>query len=170
MRAGIALGSNLGDRLAHLGAARRHLFSLHEGPGPFLCSPVFETAPVDCPTGSPAFLNAAIELSTVLPPLDLLRELQRIEEELGRPREHAFHGPRTIDLDLLYVDALRISHRDLTLPHPAIASRLFVLKPLAAICPERILPGMTQPLGSLCSSAESNNPPPVVAFASIPVL
>ena len=170
MRAGIALGSNLGDRLAHLGMARRQLFALHEGPGPFLCSSIFETAPVDCPEGSPSFFNSAIELSTSLPPLDVLRELQRIEVALGRPRNHAYHGPRTIDLDLLYVDALRISHKDLALPHPRIADRLFVLKPLAEIGPERILPGMKTCLRDLCAYAESIDPAPPVAAGPLPIV
>lgn len=170
MRAGIALGSNLGDRLAHLGEARRRLFSLHEGPGPFVCSRVFRTAPVDCPEESPEFFNAAVELSTCVPPLDLLRELQAIEVAMGRPRDHAFHGPRTIDLDLLYADALRISHRDLTLPHPGISSRLFVLKPLEEICPERTLPGMSAPIRALCALAESRDPDRPEPVGPLPIL
>ncbi|MEI8313233.1 MAG: 2-amino-4-hydroxy-6-hydroxymethyldihydropteridine diphosphokinase [Verrucomicrobiota bacterium] len=154
MRAGIALGSNLGDRLAHLQAARLRLLALHDESGPFLCSKIYETAPVDCPDGSPHFLNAAIELSTQAPPLDLLNTLQRIEIELGRPPEHLFHGPRPIDLDLLYCGDLRISHTSLTLPHPAISDRLFVLKPLMDICPERIASGGACVVRELCEKLE----------------
>lgn len=143
MRVGIALGSNLDDRLDHLRAARRRLFALHEDRGPFLCSRIYETEPVDCSDGSPKFLNAAIEMSCTLPPLDLLAETQRLEEVLGRPRDHAFHAPRTIDLDILYFDNLAFHLPDLTLPHPRIAERAFVLAPLADVAPTRILPGHT---------------------------
>jgi len=153
MRAGIALGSNLGDRPRFFQEARRQLFALHEGPGPFLSSKIYETDPVDCPDGSAAFLNAAIELSTSLSPLDLLARLQDIEGRLGRPKEHAFHGPRTMDLDLLYCDQIEIAAGPLTLPHPGIAERLFVLKPLADICPERILAGQT--VRDACAAFES---------------
>jgi 2-amino-4-hydroxy-6-hydroxymethyldihydropteridine diphosphokinase len=141
MRVGIALGSNLLERLHLLQAARTHLYSLHEDRGPFLCSRIYETEPVDCPPGSPSFLNAAIEIACTLPPLDLLIRLQSIEQTLGRPREHAFHAPRTIDLDILYYDNLHFTLPELTLPHPRISERPFVLCPLADICPDRILTG-----------------------------
>ena len=158
MRASIALGSNLGDRLHFLEEARRRLFSLHEGPGPFLCSQIYESNPVDCPDGSASFLNAAIELTTSLPPLDLLASLQSLEVELRRPKDHAFHGPRTIDLDLLYCDQIQLSNISLTLPHPRIAERLFVLKPLCDIAPERILPGEQESLRFLCQDLEKKSP------------
>jgi 2-amino-4-hydroxy-6-hydroxymethyldihydropteridine diphosphokinase len=151
MRAGIALGSNLGDRLGQLQEARRRLLALHDGSGPFLCSKIYETAPVDCPDGSPAFYNAAIELSTQSPPLDLLASLQLLETESGRTPDRRFHGPRTLDLDLLYYGDLQLSHTSLTLPHPSVSSRLFVLKPLAEICPERKLPNTN------CSVRELRN-------------
>ena len=143
MRVGIALGSNLGDRLDHLRATRRRLFALHEDNGPFLCSRIYETEPVDCPEESPRFLNAAIEMSCTLPPLDLLAELQRLERILGRPQDHAFHAPRTIDLDILYYDNLAFELPELTLPHPRLEERAFVLMPLADIAPTRILPEHT---------------------------
>ncbi|MFZ4774031.1 MAG: 2-amino-4-hydroxy-6-hydroxymethyldihydropteridine diphosphokinase [Terrimicrobiaceae bacterium] len=152
MRAGIALGSNLGDRLSLLNEGRRRLLSLHDGTGPFLSSKIYETAPVDCPENSPSFLNAAIELSTTLPPLDLLARLQQIEGELGRPQKHQFHGPRTLDLDVLYYGDLQLSHESLVLPHPRISERLFVLNPLADICPDRILPGQDATIRRLCET------------------
>lgn len=146
MRTGVALGSNLGNRRQFLAEARRRILALHEGPGPFLCSRIYETEPLDCPPGSPAFWNAAIELSISLAPLEILDELQAIEVALGRPARHEFHGPRTIDLDLLFCDAISISCERLTLPHPRIAERPFVLDPLCDICPERKLPGMEKNL------------------------
>ncbi len=158
MRAGIALGSNLGDRLGFLREARRRLLALHEGPAPFLCSKIYEADPVDCPDGSASFLNAAIELSTSLPPIELLARLQAIESDLGRPRERAFHSPRPIDLDLLYCDAIAFSTASLTLPHPRIAERQFVLKPLADIAPERVLPGAGESVDKLCRLLEKMSP------------
>ncbi len=146
MRVGIALGSNLDDRLALLRSARKRIQSFHEDSGPFLCSRIYETAPADCPPGSPLFLNAALEMSSSLPPLDLLAELQRIERDLGRPHDHGFHTPRTIDLDILYCDNLAFRLPDLELPHPRIFERPFVLFPLLDICPDRILPGKSIPI------------------------
>jgi 2-amino-4-hydroxy-6-hydroxymethyldihydropteridine diphosphokinase len=165
MRVGIALGSNLDDRLANLRAARRHLFALHEDRGPFLCSRIYETEPVDCPPGSAPFLNAAIELACTLPPLDLLKKLQAIEQILGRPLNHAHHAPRTIDLDILYYDNLAFTLPELTLPHPRITERAFVLHPLADIAPTRILPGQTQPIAALLEKILlKNRPSPTASF------
>ena len=163
MRVGIALGSNLDDRLENLRAARRHLFALHEDRGPFLCSRIYETEPVDCPPGSAPFLNAAIELACTLPPLDLLKKLQRIEQILGRPSNHAHHAPRTIDLDILYYDNLSFTLPELTLPHPRITERPFVLHPLADIAPTRILPGQTQPIAALLKKTSAQSKPTPVA-------
>lgn len=163
MRVGIALGSNLHERLPLLQAARSHLYSLHEDRGPFLCSRIYETEPVDCPPGSPFFLNAVIEIACTLPPLDLLAGLQRIEQALGRPREHAFHAPRTIDLDILYYDNLHFTLPELTLPHPRISERAFVLCPLADICPDRILPGWKKSIASRLSGFPPESLPKAVA-------
>ena len=154
MRVGIALGSNLGDRLAHLREGRRRLLALHDGSGPFLCSKIYETSPVDCPDASPHFLNAVIELSSQSPPLDLLASLQLIETDSGRPKTHQFHGPRTLDLDFLYYGDLCLSHDSLTLPHKGIPDRLFVLIPLVDICPERILPNESRSIRELCDEVE----------------
>ena len=140
MRAGIALGSNLGDRHAFLQGAVEDLKKIHEG-GDFLLSSFYETDPLDCPPGSPLFLNAAVELETSLPPLVLLDHLQVLECQSGRPGQHEFHGPRTLDLDILYCGRLILHSGKLTLPHPRITERLFVLKPLAEIRPDLSLPG-----------------------------
>lgn len=141
MRAGIALGSNIEPRLLYLQAARRELLNLHEGSQPVFGSRVFETAPVDCAGDTEPFLNAVIEISTHLPPEELLRHLLEIEAVLGRPNHHSRNSPRTIDLDLLYCDGLTMQNTELVLPHPRIAERAFVLLPLADIRPRMILPG-----------------------------
>ena len=134
MRAGIALGSNLGDRHSILETAVNDLRKIHET-GEFLVSNVLETKPVDCPPGSPNFLNAVAELETSLTPLALLNSLQSLEVKAGRSSNHGFHEPRTLDLDILYCDYLQLDHPLLQLPHPLIKERYFVLKPLSEIRP-----------------------------------
>jgi 2-amino-4-hydroxy-6-hydroxymethyldihydropteridine diphosphokinase len=163
MRVGIALGSNLHERLHWLQSARLLLQSLHEDRGAFLCSRIYETEPVDCPPGSPLFLNAVIEIACTLPPLDLLASLQRIEQTLERPHDHAFHAPRTIDLDILFYDNLWFTLPELTLPHPRISGRPFVLCPLADICPERILPGWEKSIGARLAEFSARDLPKAVA-------
>ena len=151
MKAGIALGSNIEPRLLNLQAARRRLFALHSNTGPVACSKVYETSPVDCPEGTAPFLNAVLEISTLLSPSELLVRLQEIESDLGRPPAHAKNAPRTIDLDLLYCDSLTVTLPELELPHPRISQRLFVLKPLCDIRPDLILPTFSQRAEELLS-------------------
>ena len=156
MRAGIALGSNIGPRLAHLQSARRHIFSLHSGTRPVLCSKVYETSPVDCPVDSPPFLNTVLELSIAMQPEDLLREVKKIENALGRQPSRERNGPRIIDIDLLYCESLTISSPGLTLPHPQIARRRFVLQPLADIQPKLILPTFSKNVEELLKELKSD--------------
>ncbi len=152
---GIALGSNQGDRLANLKAARDRINLLVSGsdPAPPAClsAPVFETAPVDCSPGAGPFLNTVLEIGHPSPfsPTKLLRGLQGIENALGRPTRHPRHAPRTIDLDILYAGGFRSEVRGLTLPHPRLAQRRFVLEPLAHIRPELVLPGETRSVAEL---------------------
>lgn len=136
---GISLGSNLGDRLSQLRMARERLRKLASTPITRI-SPLFETAPVDCAPGDPAFLNAVIELETDLLPQEILEQTQVIEVDLGRPPSHGHNEPRHIDLDLLYYDDLRLETPKLVLPHPRMEERGFVLVPLARIRPERVDP------------------------------
>lgn len=138
-RVGISLGSNLGDRSAHLRSALRGLEPLRSSTH-LLLSKVFETDPVDCPSGSGAFLNAVIEIETEIPPLELLEATQRLERVLGRPLLREVNAPRTIDLDLLYYEGVMLDSPDLMLPHPRMLQRAFVLMPLATIRPDLIPP------------------------------
>ena len=140
MRAGIALGSNLGDKSSFLNQAIGHLREIHDS-GDFLLSGFHETEPVDCEPGSPSFLNAVAEIGTSLTPLELLRRLQQEEIRSGRPRNHARNASRTLDLDLLYCDGMTLNHPELELPHPRMTKRVFVMKPLAEIHPDLRLPG-----------------------------
>jgi 2-amino-4-hydroxy-6-hydroxymethyldihydropteridine diphosphokinase len=140
MRAGIALGSNLGDKSALLNQAIGHLREIHES-GDFLLSGFHETEPVDCAPGTPAFLNAVAEIGTSLTPLELLHRLQHEEIRSGRPKNHARNASRTLDLDLLYCDEVTLHDPELELPHPRMTERTFVMGPLAEIRPDLRLPG-----------------------------
>lgn len=128
----VALGANIGDRESSLKEALRRL-----GNDPELeidrISSVYETAPVGF-TDQPAFLNMAVSLGTKLEPLMLLRRLLEIEQEMGRVRDVRW-GPRNIDLDLLVYEEARMDSTELTLPHPRMGERAFVLVPLREIWP-----------------------------------
>jgi len=134
----IALGCNLGDRLANLSSALKAL-KIHPDCNAVNCSSVYESEPMG-PQDQPDYLNAVVGLQTGLAALDLLRELQKIEHLHGRVRTGERWGPRTLDLDLLlYADDI-IDLPDLSVPHPGIAERLFVLLPLAELAPDFIVP------------------------------
>jgi 2-amino-4-hydroxy-6-hydroxymethyldihydropteridine diphosphokinase len=129
--AAIALGSNLGDRDAHLAFAVARLRQLLTD---LSVSPFIETAPVGGPP-QPAFLNAAVVGRTQAEPRTLLASLLAIEQERHRERPHQ-GAPRTLDLDLILLGDLIVEEPDLHLPHPRFRERLFVLTPLTAIAPD----------------------------------
>lgn len=126
----VALGSNEGDRAAYLRAAVEALAAL-PATAVVAASAVYETAPQELP-GQNAFLNRVVCLETGLEPLDLLRQCQRIEHEHGRVREVRF-GPRTLDIDILLFQDAESDDPELTLPHPRMMRRAFVLVPLAEV-------------------------------------
>jgi 2-amino-4-hydroxy-6-hydroxymethyldihydropteridine diphosphokinase len=136
---GIALGSNLGDRGALLEQGFAFLRSI-SATQHFLSSSIFETEPVDCPPGSPTFLNAAAEIVYAESPRELLNELQAYESDCGRARVRPINAPRPLDLDILYFGSQVVQEPDLIIPHPRLTQRRFVLEPLAQIRPELILP------------------------------
>lgn len=160
MRAGIAIGANLGDRLAGLAKARAEVFALPGVRPPLLTSSLYETEPVECEIGAGKFLNAVVELGYSGTPRDLLEELQRIERELGRPAAHAANRSRSIDLDLLYHGSQMVDETELTLPHPRLHLRAFVLQPLAEIRPNLVLPDQSRTIQEL--AAELGPTPSVV--------
>jgi len=135
--AAIALGSNMasgfGDREANLGMAAERVANL----GKVLAvSSFYDTAPVGV-VDQPRFLNGAMLLETELEPLELMRTLLGIELGMGRDRAGSVaKGPRAIDLDLLLMGDVVMETPELTLPHPAMAERRFVLEPLAEVAPE----------------------------------
>src|SRR4030095_16895613 len=102
MRTAVALGSNIGDRLDNLRAARQQICDLTDIQPPVLASAIYETHPVDCEPEAPRFLNAVVEFGYDGDPLQLLKKLKSLQATLGRPREHARNVSRTIAIRLTY--------------------------------------------------------------------
>ena len=127
MRGYLGLGSNQGDRLANLRAARDQLARSVEV---VAASSVYETAPQGEVLDQPDFLNAVVEIETSLGAHELLDLCKAVEAELGREHGGPRHGPRPIDVDLLMLGDVRVDDERLTVPHPEITSRRFVLEPL----------------------------------------
>jgi 2-amino-4-hydroxy-6-hydroxymethyldihydropteridine diphosphokinase len=138
-RAFVALGGNLGDTRTILQQALDALGMLPDTR--LVAQSRFYRTPPWGLREQPAFLNAAAELDTVLGPHELLDALLRIERDAGRVRDGERWGPRTLDLDLLHMDGLALHDERLTLPHPRIAERAFVLLPLAELAPYLELSG-----------------------------
>ena len=158
MRAYVGLGSNLGDRAAHLllglsalsRLPKTHLLKL---------SPVYETDPVGPP--QPPYLNMVAELETELSPKGLLAEMLRIEKALGRERRERW-GPRTLDLDLLLYGDLVLEEEGLSVPHPRLHERAFVLVPLLDLLPEGRHPLWGQSFAELLASLDASSVRPLV--------
>jgi 2-amino-4-hydroxy-6-hydroxymethyldihydropteridine diphosphokinase len=140
MRAAIALGSNIGDRLDNLRAARQQIVDLAGVQSAILSSAIYETDPVDCEPGAQKFLNAVVEFDYEGDPVNLWKQLAAIEVALGRPPDHPRNVSRKIDIDLLYFGDTKIDWKELQLPHPRMHLRKFVLQPLADVRPDLILP------------------------------
>ena len=128
----VGLGANLGDARASVLQAGRQLAAL-PGSRVVQMSSLYRTAPIDAP--GPDFCNAVAELRTSLDPLGLLRALQAIEHDHGRQRSYT-NAPRTLDLDLLMYGQRQVDEPELTLPHPRLHRRAFVLSPLLELAPE----------------------------------
>jgi 2-amino-4-hydroxy-6-hydroxymethyldihydropteridine diphosphokinase len=149
MRIGVALGSNLGDRQANFRTARKAIVDLAGVTATILSSAIYETEPVDCEPGAANFLNAVLEFDYEGEPINLLKKLKQIENDLGRPYDHPRNTSRKIDIDLLYFGDTKIDNEKLKVPHPRMLLRRFVLQPLADIRPDLVLPGQTKTVGQL---------------------
>jgi 2-amino-4-hydroxy-6-hydroxymethyldihydropteridine diphosphokinase len=133
-RAFIGLGSNLGDRRAHLRSAVEGL----EAAGDVVAvSPLYETAPVGGPAGQDDYLNVVVELRTADSPRALLERGQALEAAAHRRRTERW-GPRTLDADVLWVEGEEVDEADLTVPHPRLWERRFVTAPLADLAPDLV--------------------------------
>jgi 2-amino-4-hydroxy-6-hydroxymethyldihydropteridine diphosphokinase len=164
MRTAVALGSNLGDRLSNLRAARDAILTLPNVKPPVLSSAIYETEPVGCESGAEKFLNAVVEFDYEGDPASLLEQFIRIEEGFGRRRDHPKNVSRTIDIDLLYCGSCNIESERLQVPHPRIHLRKFVLQPLADIRPELMLPNQRKSVRELLG--EHNESGGVTRFAT----
>lgn len=158
-RVGIALGSNLGDRLANLSAACALLQEIAIPGEVFLQAPIYQTEPLLCPTGSADFYNSVVEIAFDGNPFDLLELTRAIEKSLGRTVGSERNGPRIIDVDLLYFGDETIDSEALVLPHPRIGERRFVLHPLADIRPDLVLPGAMMRVAEMLENLISGEPP-----------
>jgi len=138
----LGLGSNVGDRRAHIRAALEALPG--RGVEVEAVSSGYETEPVGEILDQPDFLNAAARIRTELDPIELLEACKAIEEERGRVLDAARHSPRPLDVDLLLLGDLELSSERLTLPHAEVTSRRFVLIPLLELDPELTLPDGTR--------------------------
>lgn len=156
MRTAVALGSNIGDRLEKLRAARKAILGLSNVTAPILSSVVYETEPVDCEPGAGKFLNAVVEFEYEGDPASLLEHLIRIEEALGRKQDHPKNVSRTIDIDLLYCGDQQIDNERLQLPHPRMHVRKFVLQPLADIRPDFVLPAQAKRIRELLAEVKQS--------------
>jgi 2-amino-4-hydroxy-6-hydroxymethyldihydropteridine diphosphokinase len=158
VRAYVGLGSNLGDRSAHLLLG---LSALSRLPDTHLLrlSPIYETEPVGPP--QPPYLNLVAELETELSPRALLGEMLSIERAQGRERRERW-GPRTLDLDLLLYGDLVLKEEDLEVPHPRLHQRAFVLVPLLHLLPEGRHPLLGQSFRELLASLDTSGVRPLV--------
>lgn len=146
----LGVGSNEGDRLALISKALKAL-AAEPGIAIETMAPIIETAPV----GGPAqgrFLNSVAAIETTQPPQQLLQTLKRIEQSLGRIASGERWGPRPIDLDILLYDAQVVQTAELTIPHPRMHERRFVLEPLAHLAPDLAHPTLQRPIAALLAA------------------
>lgn len=142
----VGIGSNIGDRESHIRLALKEL-AAQPTMEIVTASSIYETAPVGV-TDQPNFLNLVVAVRTTLLPRELMDALLQIENKMGRVRTVRW-GPRVIDLDLLLYGEVRIEGPELTVPHPRLRERSFVLMPLAEIAPTLVLPGGTETVEKL---------------------
>jgi 2-amino-4-hydroxy-6-hydroxymethyldihydropteridine diphosphokinase len=146
----LALGTNLGDRFANLQAA---IAALPPAVRVRSRSPVYETLPWGL-TSQPAFLNMVLKGETALAPVELLKHLKLLETELGRLPSVRW-GPRRIDMDILFFDRLILDTPELTIPHPRLHERAFVLVPLADLAPSLVHPVLGKPVSQLLAAVDT---------------
>lgn len=162
-RAGIALGSNLGDKNSLMVQARDHLLQMSLSDDPFLQSSLYATSPQDCPHGADDYLNAVVEFTWPGTVEELLVHCQGIERALGRVRSGIRCEPRTADVDIIYVGDMVVNDSPrLILPHPRAHLRKFVLKPLSDIRPDLILPRQDKTVAELLAELDTDEADPLL--------
>ena len=151
----VALGSNLGDSRLSVRQAMERLQTFSDRP--LLRSSLWQTTPVDCPPGSPIFINAAVGLVARADetPETMLAKLKAVEREFGRTPKTILNEPRPLDLDLIAFGNQRRNTPDLILPHPRAHGRRFVLQPMAEIAPDFVIPGQSETIAVLLTHLTS---------------
>ena len=140
----VGLGANLGNPQAALAGAMASIAAL-EGVSLVAQSALYRSAPID--SSGPDYVNAVVQLQTTLTAPELLAQLQTIEQGAGRERPYR-NAPRTLDLDILLFGDASIQSKSLTVPHPRMWQRAFVLLPLQEVCPEKVTPDMLAAVAS----------------------
>ena len=149
----LSLGSNLGDREGNLREAIAHLSELGSVTS---VSALYETEPVEVASQQPWFLNCAVALESELAPLEFLKRMLAIEQSMGRKRTEP-KGPRTIDMDIIFFGNEVLDTKELSVPHPAMQHRRFVLAPLAEIAPEAMHPVFRRTVRELLNSLPADS-------------
>jgi 2-amino-4-hydroxy-6-hydroxymethyldihydropteridine diphosphokinase len=150
----LSLGSNLGNRF---GALRKALFRLSREGRIIRTSSIYETRPVEMKSNTPFFLNLAVEYQCRMVPFDLLGWIRGVEKELGRTTEQGHRSSRIVDIDILFAGKRQIRSRELTIPHPRLTDRAFVLVPLADIAADFIHPVWNKTIFELLKELKSRN-------------
>ncbi len=142
MEYGLSLGSNEGDRLSNLKLTTEKIQHI-DNVAVTDQSAVYEAEPVNIAAEhkDDTFLNCVIVIETSLFPKQLLKELQDLEIDMGRPKNHEFNAPRPIDIDIIYAEKTTVDTENITIPHPRWAERRFVVEPLADLRPDLTIPG-----------------------------
>lgn len=164
MEVGLSLGSNTGDRLAHLKNAKTIIL---DSPGIVSAdqSPVYETEPVDVPPEFQAlnFLNAILIVKTLIPLSQLMRTFQFMEQKIGRVPSAVINAPRPMDIDIIYADGLQIREQHIAIPHTHWQERRFVVQPLCDVRPDLVIPGQTGTIAEVLAGLR--DPHKVILFA-----
>ncbi|MBU0714663.1 MAG: 2-amino-4-hydroxy-6-hydroxymethyldihydropteridine diphosphokinase [Verrucomicrobia bacterium] len=164
MEVGLSLGSNMGDRLAHLQNAKAIIL---DSPGIVSAdqSPAYETEPVDVPPEFQAlnFLNAILIVKTLIPLSQLMQTFQFMEQKIGRVPNTVINAPRPMDIDIIYADALQIQEQHIVIPHPHWTLRRFVVQPLYDVRPDLVIPGQTGTVADVLAGLSDTHK--VVLFA-----
>ena len=153
----VAIGSNIGDAEGHV--ARAFAALKVRFPGTHRCSSLYRTAPVECPDGSPPFVNAVMMIEHFdqnLDPTELLAGLLMLERTFGRLERRGRNEPRVLDLDVIAAGTLTGTFGALEVPHPRAHERPFVLLPLAELAPDFVLPGQDESVSGLLAHLDTS--------------